>query len=494
MQTHSIMESNKALLKNMGYTLMLISPIFLLPLLTAIFSETSANDIKWFIITFVISLIIGRVMTLLHVDHRVIKMSIGQDAIFVIMLWFIVLILSTIPYIFGLKMSFLLSLFESVSGWTTTGLSVISVEEVPAIYLLYRSITQFFGGVGLVLILVSALSASFGLRLYNSEGHSDQLMPNLLSSSRVILTIYFGYFFTGSLIYMSLGLSAFDAINHSMAALSTGGFSTHSNSIGFFDSPPVEWFTIILMLLGTTNFAYHLMLLSGKIKKITRLGEMRFLLLLMGLIVPLLSFTLLKAPVLNTSEAVRHGIFQMVSALSTTGFQTTGIENWPIASTLILIILMVIGGGMNSTAGGIKFTRIYVISKSFIWSITDRFRSQNEVKEHYIYRQNDKEFISRQTILDFYNFAFIYLTFLVSGTILLTISGYDLKEALFEFSSALGTVGLSLGITNASSPPLALWTQIFGMVMGRLEIMIFFTAFVKIKNDIQNTLIKKEVI
>lgn len=491
MQTVNTVESNKALIKNMGYTLMLISPIFLLPIFTIVFSSSTLNEVKWFVLTFLVSLLLGRLMSLFHVNHKLIKMTTGQDAIFVLVLWCIVLIISTIPYTFGLNMPFHLSLFESVSGWTTTGLSVVTVEEIPAIYLLYRSITQFFGGVGLVLILVSALSASFGLRLYNSEGHGDQLMPNLLSSSRVILTIYFGYFITGSLVYMSLGLNAFDAINHSMAALSTGGFSTHSESIGFFNSAPVEAFTIILMLLGTTNFAYHLMLLSGKFKSFIKLGEMRFLLFMIGLITPILSFAIIHVPFSTIPEAMRHSLFQIVSAISTTGFQTTGLDNWSSAAILIVITLMIIGGGMNSTAGGIKFSRIYLIFISFIWSLTDRLRSRSEVKEHYIYRQNDKEFISRQTILDYYNYAFIYMLLLIVGTVLLTLSGYDIEGALFEFASALGTVGLSLGLTNASSPPLALWTQIIGMVLGRLEIIIFFTALLKLRSDFTRTISDK---
>jgi len=160
-----------------------------------------------------------------------------------------------------------------MSGWTTTGLSVIDVANAPKIFLIFRSIIQFFGGVGIVLIVVSALSESFGMTLFASEGHNDKLLPNIAKSARLILKIYSGYFIAGTLLYITFGMPIFDAVNHSMAALSTGGFSTETLSIGAYNSLAIELVTVILMLLGSTNFYANMILVQGKFRDFSDLEK-----------------------------------------------------------------------------------------------------------------------------------------------------------------------------------------------------------------------------
>lgn len=484
MQKNDLIASHKVLVKNMGYALIIISVIFLLPLFTVLMHPIQWVDVKWFLLTFMITGILGAILARTKVENKASKMSIGQDAVFVILIWFFVSILSTIPFIGGLKMTFVHSLFESISGWTTTGLSVVDVEAIPKIYLLYRSIMQFFGGVGLVLILVSALSATFGLRLYHSEGRYDRLLPNLLNSSRLILTIYMGYFIAGSIIYTILGMTPFNAVNHAMAALSTGGFSTHASSIGYYNSVAIEGFTIVLMILGTTNFSFHLLLLSGKFNKLARIGELRFFLFLIAFAVPYLIFTLSQNIYGHLSEVARMAIFQVVSAISTTGFQTTDISVWPLGSIFTIVVLMIIGGGVNSTAGGIKYSRVYLMTKSFAWSLKDRFKSKNVIREHYIIKTSEKEYIQEEQVNEHFNFAFIYILVMLIGVIFISNFGYSLEGAFFEFSSALGTVGLSLGLTSAQTPNAVLIVQMIGMFLGRLEIIVVFTGFIRLKRDL----------
>ena len=345
---------------------------------------------------------------------------------------------------------------------------------------------HFFGGVGIVLVVLSALSSTFGMRLYNSEGHSDNLLPNLLKSSRLIMSIYFGYIVGGVLLYYICGMPLFDAINHSISALSTGGFSVKFDSIGYYNNIYIELVTIILMILGSTNFAAHVLLINGKFKKFFRTSEVKFMFIVIALSVPLISFLSLNELYGSSSEGFRIAIFQVVSALSTAGYSTTTYTNWNSISILIMIILMLIGGGAGSTAGGIKLSRVHLMLKGIFWNLKKQFMSKHMVQADYIYKPQGKTYIEDDAIRDMYNFMFLYLIIYVLGVSVMLIYGYNLQDSMFEFASALGTVGLSIGITSPDAPLAILWTEIVGMFLGRLEIWIVFIALIKIAKS--NTL------
>ena len=177
------------------------------------------------------------------------------------------ILISAMPFYMTGLFSFTESVFEVTSGYSTTGFTVVNVETIPPIFLIYRSLLQFFGGVGFVLVLTSAISDRLNMRLYNAEGHSDKLVPNLIRSGRIILSIYVGYILVGTIFLVIFGMTPFDALNHAICAVATGGFSTKAMSIGYYDSVKIEVTIMILMLLGGTNFFVHLMLIRGKLKK-----------------------------------------------------------------------------------------------------------------------------------------------------------------------------------------------------------------------------------
>ncbi len=411
------------------------------------------------------------------------KLSSNQDAIIVIFTWLIACLISSIPWLLSKQLNFTQAYFESVSGWTTTGLSVIDFDKTPNIFFLHRSLTQFFGGVGLVLVMVSSLSATFGLRLYNSEGHSDRLLPNLLKSSRLIITIYFGYILAGILLYITFGMDYFHAINNSIAAVSTGGFGVTADSIGEYNNLYIELITILLMILGSTNFAANILLLKKEsFRKFFKQSEFRFSLFLLGITIPLITFMLAKNLYTSLSESFRVAVFQTISALTTTGFSTVSFANWQAFSILIIIILMIIGGGTNSTAGGMKQYRVYLMVKNFLWEIKKKLKPNNFIEEDYYERPEGKVFIQDIHLKEATNYAFIYITCLLMGTLVLVFYGYSLQNSLFEMASALGTVGLSVGITSPNAQVAVLWIKIVGMLLGRLEVYVFFISLVKIFN------------
>ncbi len=487
-----VMESYKVVLGYTGILTMIIGGMLLLPLLVLFAYPDELRYALNFIIPAAIALLIGYMLSLLIKGEQNQKLTLRQDTVIVVSVWLMATIFSALPFMLSKQLNFTQSYFEAVSGWTTTGLSVVDVTATPKVYLLHRSIMQFFGGVGLVLVMLSALSGTFGMRLYNAEGHSDKLLPNLAKSARIIMSIYAGYVVAGVILYVLFGMSWFDAINHSIGALSTGGFSTQTDSIGAYKSLPIELITIILMLLGTTNFAAHLLLIKGKFRDFFRIGEIRFMFVFLGLSIPIAAFVSLNGIYGSVSEGFRISAFQFVSALTTTGFSTVGFSNWSPFLVLLMVIAMLIGGGTGSTAGGIKQNRIYIMFKALYWSLKRKFLPEHLVREDFIYRPEGKVYINEKHLTEVYNYAFIYMALFFLGVSVLVAYGYSLQDSLFEFASSIGTVGLSVGVTLPTTPPVVLWTEIVGMLFGRLEIYVILIAAIKFFKDARKFVISEK--
>jgi trk system potassium uptake protein TrkH len=299
------------------------------------------------------------------------------------------------------------------------------------------------------------------------------------------LIIYSGYVLAGILLYRLLGMGLFDAINHSMAALSTGGFSTKVNSIGEWNSLPLELCTIVLMLLGSMNFATHYLLLRGKFRSVLLNGEVQLLLFIIAFLTPVTAFLGLRELYPNLPHALRIASFQVISAFTTTGFSTVSYSNWNAFSILALVLLMIIGAAMNSTGGGIKLYRIYLLMKSLLWEIRQYFIPRSAISMHYIWRGENKFYVEAFHIREVANYTFLFLGTYFVGVMIFLAKGYPLAESLFEFASALGTVGLSIGITTKDAPSLILWTEIAGMFLGRLEFYVIFFALIKLSKDMK---------
>ncbi len=442
--------------------MMIIGLILFIPLLVLPFYPQEVIYCKDFIIPALIAILLGGGLTKVLPFERSQRLSVGDDAVIVVGAWILAIIFSAMPFVFSHQ------------------LNVVNTEQTAHIFLIHRSVTQFFGGVGIVLVLLSALSSTFGLQLYQSEGHNDYLLPNLIKSSRLILGIYFGYIIIGVLLYTLFGMPLFDAINHSIGALSTGGFSVKTLSIEAYDSVAIEVITIVLMLLGTTNFAAHLLLLRGRLKSFFKLGEIKFMALLIGIGVALLTVSLAGTVLGSLGDSFRVAIFQVISALSTTGYATTSYTTFTSSALFIMIVLMIIGGGAGSTSGGIKLYRFFLLVKQSIWNVYLQFKPEHFIKEPFVLKPEGKVYLTNDDFKEASNYAFIYMVLLGIGTFIFLVMGYPLQESLFEFASSLGTVGLSIGITAPDLHPLLLWTEIVGMLFGRLEIWVIFISLIKI--------------
>jgi trk system potassium uptake protein TrkH len=428
-------------------------------------------------------LLLGVLLWRVFRSDNSVTLSVQEGGIIVLVSWVVVILFSAWPFVSVLGLSYSQAVFESVSGWTTTGLSVVDVTNAGPMILFWRSMIQLAGGAGLAIIMMSAIVGPTGVGISNAEGRNDQLVPQVRQSARLVLVIYGGYAAAGTLAYALAGMSLFDAVNHAFAAVSTGGFSTHPESIGHWNSPAIEAVSLPLMLLGNLSFVSAWFLWRGKLRAVTRNGEVRLLLVLIPFSVAAVFLLTCQSLYPQLGKSIRVALFETVSALTTTGFSTVSYSDWNAPGVLLLIILMLIGGGTCSTAGGIKQFRVYLLWKQIFWDIKRQFMPQSAIAENPIWEGNRRVFVNDSRLRQISGFVFLYLLTYTLGVMFLCACGYSLGNSLFEFASALGTVGLSVGVTTKNMPEAALWAETVAMFLGRLEFTVVIVSLLKLVKD-----------
>lgn len=477
MKTEKITKSNIYGIMMMMEGIMILQPLVLL----FVYPE-EAVYFSYFAVPGGVSILLGR---LLFMKNKTLASVFQGDesSRVVLFTWGYGFFVAALPF-WGLKdYRFTQLLFESVSGLTTTGLSVLDVESMPHIYLFYRSFLQFLGGVGFVMMILVFIQDKDSMEMYSAEGHPDKLMPNIGMTAKVILIMYSGFLVAGTLLYAISGMPIFDSLLHAMCALSTGGFSNKLASIGSYHSIKIEVVTILLMLIGTTNFAALLLLLRRKWKQFCRVSEIRFLVVLVVIFVPLMTVFLMRQNAYTATEAFRLSFFNAFSALSTTGYATCDYSVWGAGAIGIMVLLMLIGGGAGSTAGGIKLSRVYLVLRRFFYQVERRFVPERQVRNlYYMKPVEGRTQIKGKVLEEAETYMGMYLLLYICGALLLTVTaGCSLSEAMFEFASALGTVGLSIGVTNPGANNATLLVEIGGMILGRLEIFTVFLGIASFK-------------
>ena len=471
-----------AILSSIGMILLLSAGVTLSPLLMLIAYPEEAGDAGAFLLPAAFLGLSGLILRRSFPRHGI-TLSIKEGGVIVLISWSVVIIISALPFIYLMDTTFSRAVFESMSGWTTTGLSVVDVTKASRLILTWRSIIQLSGGAGLAIIMMSAIVGPTGVGISNAEGRNDQLVPNVRQSSRLVLMIYLGYAAAGIIAYKLAGISLFDAINHSFTAVSTGGFSTQPESIGYWDSFAVEAVSIPLMILGNLSFVTAWYLWRGKLGAVVRNGEVRLMAVILPISALIVFIFTCRGIYTHLTESFRVAVFETVSCLTTTGFQTVSYNNWNGTGIFILILLMLIGGGTCSTAGGIKQFRIYLMWRLFLWEIKRLLLPGTAVVECPVWEANRKSFVDDTKVRQVCVFLFMYLTTYILGALVLCACGYPLKDSLFEFASAIGTVGTSVGVTSYKMPDAALWAETLGMFLGRLEFMVIFISLIKIGKD-----------
>ena len=465
-----------------GKLMLLVGILVSVPLLVLPFYRAETKYTLAFLAPAAFSIIIGFIIIALTYTRNYDSNDsewhtpVQKGSIPVMFAWCYGIILGAVPFVIGNQLGIVCALFESVSGWTTTGLSVVSdVMAMPRIFLLHRSFMQCSGGLGFILMMVMFVQNKQVMNLYSAEGHADMIRPNLRRTARVIFGIYCGFHVIGITMYRVFGMELFDAICHTMAALSTAGFTTQASSIGAYDSFPIELITTVLMLIGASNFAVLFLLAELKMKQVFKVTEMRFMLGLVAVFVPLSVFSLFISTDLNVLSSLRQALFGVVTTFSTTGFSTMDYSLWPPFALGLIMLLMIIGGSSGSTAGGIKLSRAYFVLRITHENIRKRFSPARKVSAPGYYTVRGRAAIDDSLIADTFGFIACYLGLFVIGSLLLTLtSGYSLFDTMYEFASAFGTVGISNGLTGAGQNAATLLILMVGMLLGRLEIFIVF--------------------
>jgi trk system potassium uptake protein TrkH len=481
----------RAILSSTGAILGLTAGLFLVPLLVLITHPDQVKNGGAFIWPAALMGGLGLALWRLFRPAAAPSLTIAEGGVIVLLSWVAVIVFSAWPFMAVLGLGFSPAVFESVSGWTTTGLSVVDVTRAGEMILLWRSTMQLAGGAGLAIIMMSAIIGPTGAGISAAEGRGDQLVPQVRQSARLVLLIYAGYVIAGVAAYILVGLTPFEAVNYAFAAVSTGGFATWPKSIGHWDSLAVEAVTMPLMILGNLSFVTAWLLLRGRFRPVGRNGEIR----LQAVIIPVftaavLIFTCLKLYP-DLGKSLRVALFETVSALTTTGFQSVTYQNWNSFGVAALTVLMLIGGGTCSTAGGIKQFRIYILWRLIVWEFRRLLSPRKAVIEQAVWEGQNRVFLSDARIRQISFFVFLYLATYTVGVLILCACGFSLRDSLFEFASALGTVGLSVGVTSAQMPGVALWAETAAMFLGRLEFIVIFVSLVKLGRDTGRMLARK---
>lgn len=382
--------------------------------------------------------------------------------------WFVIGIISAIPFLF-VGMTPIDAFFESVSGWSGTGITMISnPENLPFAINFWRGLIQWIGGFGIVLLALLVFEKpQTAHKLFVAEGRNEDFYLSVVKVARTILLIYFGYTFLGIILFMLSGMSLFDAIFHSFTSIATAGFSTQAAGIGFYGTNAML-VSILIMILGGMSFESHFDLIHGRIRKFLSNPEIKFFFGILALSTGLVLINLF----VFKNNSFFEGFFYVVSALTSTGATTfLTIDKFPALSVFVLIILMIFGACYGSTTGGLKIWRIIILFRVIRREIHKAFLPKNTV---FPIKVGDRV-ISDDSALKALSYLALYLFFIVLGSVIFMLFGYGLIESIFTVASAQGNSGLSLLSWNAlySMDPILKIILSLHMIIGRMEILPF---------------------
>lgn len=414
--------------------------------------------------------------------------------------WIIMSISGMLPYLFsGAVPDVTNAFFETVSGYTTTGASIMDdIEIMPEGILFWRSLTHWIGGMGIIVLAIAILPllGIGGMQLFSAEApgpSSDKLHPRITDTAKRLWLIYFGYTVAETILLKIAGMSFFDAINHALSTLSTGGFSTKNASIAHWnDQPLIQYIIIFFMFLAGSNFVLSYFAFKGRFQKVILDEEFKFyfgFIIIFTIIVSLVVY--FKANISDITpgypmvlgkgeSSFRHALFQVISVITTTGFVSADFTQWTPFLTVFFFGLFFLGGSAGSTSGGIKVMRHILIIKNGILEFKRTLHPNAIIPVRF----NNKT-VKEKIVYNIIGFFVLYMLLFIIGALVLGSLGLDFESAVGGAASSLGNVGPALGTLNPVSnfnslPMLAKWWCGFLMLAGRLElftVLILLTPY-----------------
>lgn len=476
----------KTVIKLLSYVMLFLAFLMLLPLFIA--RHYGEEDAYMAFLTTLSLLVFFALLIILYLrgEEGANKLSIKDSYIFVTLTWLLIAFFGSIPYYMTeVSMSFAESFFETMSGFTTTGATAIpNIDEKPLSILFWRNMTNWIGGMGIIVLFVALLPAVGvkGSALIGAETvgpTKDKLTPQIRLTAVSLWLIYLALTLIQIILLLLGGLNLFDAATIAFGTIAAAGVAPRSGSIAAYNSHYVEWVCTIFMFISGTNFALFFKMLQGKWRRVFRDGEFRLYLELTMVFSLLVSINLFKSGIASLSDSIRLGVFHVVSFITTTGFTSTNYSAWPMFSQIVLFVLLFIGGCSGSAGGGIKVIRVKVLYLMGTNAMVKRIHP-NAVTN---IKVGDNA-ISQETCSSIAGFIGMYLITLFIGTMVISLSGRDFLTCFTGVLLTLGNNGVGIGTLGTTEcfdqfSSFYLWAFSFLMLVGRLELFTVYSLFTR---------------
>lgn len=407
-----------------------------------------------------------------------------EGYIIVSLVWVIFSIFGCLPYLFsGAIPSVTDAFFETMSGFTTTGSSILNnIEELPHGILFWRSITQWMGGMGIIVMFLAILPTLGigGRELFIAEVPGpapDKLSPRIKETARNLWGLYILFTFAETILLFVGGMDFFDAINHSLTTMATGGYSTKQASAGFFTSPYLQYVMIFFMFVAGTNFTLAYAMVTGKVSKMFKDEEFRFYTVIVLLFTGIITVVLTLGHGFAFEQAFRDSLFTVVSIITTTGYATADYLLWSPFLGMLVFVLFFVGGSAGSTGGGVKVVRILLLFKNSFYELKRLVHPNAVIPIRY-----NHHVVDQKTVTNILAFFVFYIIIFMMSSILMSLWTSDIYSAFSSVATTLGNIGPGFGevgpMDNFSHlPALAKWFLSFLMLLGRLELFTVLVLF-----------------
>ena len=475
------MSNYKTVFFTLGVLQIILGLSMIIPIITQfIFNELDAG----FISSGIVCIIFGILFFLSNLDHNK-KLNLQQAFLLTSLSWITIAIFGSLPFVFSsLNLSFTDAFFESMSGITTTGSTIITnLDSTPKAILLWRALLQWLGGIGIIVMAITLMPIMNvgGMQLFkiSASHNAEKIFPKSKEISLKLITIYLSLTIICSIFYNIFGMNFFDSVTHSMTTIATGGFSNYNESIGYFDSTLIEFTSIIFIFLGSLPFIAYIKFLNGDKKIFFTDSQIRlfFKITLISIII-LIFYLIFKNGNLDETNIISLS-FNVISILTGTGYVTEDFSNWGNFSIIFFLVLMFIGGCAGSTTCGIKIFRIQILYQFISNQLKKIVYPRGVFLIKYEKNNIDDKFMS-----SIISFIYLYIIIFFIITALLSISGLDFVTSISGAATSISNVGPGIGENigpNGNFSQLSSsskWILSLGMIMGRLEIFAILILFI----------------
>lgn len=478
----------RAVLSILGDVVKYMIALLFVPLLIALYY--GEGDAKAFLLAIIIGAPIAYILSSVKAEKKAIYAK--EGFLIVGFAWIIISAIGALPFVLsGAIPNFIDAFFETVSGFTTTGATILTaIEGLPKGILFWRSFTHWIGGMGFLIFMLALVpslgSNSIHLLKAESPGPSPgKIVPKIKETAKILYLIYFAFTVIEGILLMFAGMNLYDAVIHAMGTAGTGGFSNMNASIAAFNSPAIEWIITIFMLIFGINFALYFQVLKGNIKGFFKNEELRYYLLIILAAFIFITFNILSLNGGDVMLSIRQSAFQVSSIVTSTGFATVDFNFWPTLSKLIIVMLMFVGAMAGSTGGGIKTVRIVIMLKAIKREINKIIHPKrvNSVKI-------DGKTVDEDIIRGVFLFIGAYIIISLIAIFIISFDNFDVVTTVTSVITTMSNIGPGLEVVGpagnfAAFSPLSKIVLSFCMLVGRLEIypmLIMFSPSIWRKN------------